>query len=112
MSTILLNNLDLEDIDNLGYPTYHMGTDSDNPLDPPWFLRPDTPFVPRLVALDKNRDPIDLPYLQYALADNESVLLGTQGHDQTVHHTELVAMPTPPPPFPSSVQDSNLELLQ
>ena len=111
MFTILLNNLDLEDIDDLRYPTYHMGTDSDNPLDPLWFPRPDTPFVLRLVALDKNRDPVDLPYLQYALADDEPVLLGTQGHDQTVHHTELVAMPAPPPPFPSSVQDSNLELL-
>ena len=28
VSTVLLNNPDLEDIDDLGYPTYHMGTDS------------------------------------------------------------------------------------
>ena len=69
------------------------------------------PFIPRLVALDKNRNPVDLPYLRYTLADNKPVLLGTQGHDQTVHHAELVAMLAPPPPFPSSVQDSNLELL-
>ena len=88
-----------------------MGTNSDNLPDPPWFPRPDTPFVPRLVALDKNRNPVDLPYLQYTLADDKPVLLGTQGHDQTVHHAELVAMLTPPPPFPSSIQDSNLELL-
>ena len=108
---VLLNNPNLEDIDDLGYPTYHIGTDSDNLLDPPWFPRPDVPFVPRLVALDENRDPVDLPYLRYTLADDEPVLLGTQGCDQTVHHAELVAMPTPPPPFPSSIQDSNLELL-
>ena len=88
-----------------------MGTDSDNSLDPPWFPRPDMPFVPGLVALDKNRDPVDLPYLWYALTDDEPVLLGAQGHDQTVHHAELVAMPAPPPPFPSLVQDSDLELL-
>ena len=111
VSTVLLNNPDLEDIDDLGYPTYHMGTDSNNPPDPPWFPRPDAPFVPRLVALDENRDPIDLPYLRYTLADDEPVLLGTQGRDQTVHHAELVAMPAPPPPFPSSVQDNDLELL-
>ena len=109
--TVLLNNLDLEDIDDLGYPTYHMGTDSDNLLDPPWFTRPDMLFVPRLVALDENRNPVDLPYLRYTLADDEPMLLGTQERDQTVHHAELVAMPAPPPPFPSSIQDSDLELL-
>ena len=111
VSMVLLNNPDLEDIDDLGYPTYHMGTDSDNLLDPPWFPRPNALFVPRLVALDENRSPVDLPYLRYTLADDEPVLLETQGHNQTVHHTELVAMPAPPPPFPSSVQDSDLELL-
>ena len=88
-----------------------MGTDSDNPPDPPWFSRPDMPFILRLVALNENKDPIDLPYLQYTLADDEPVLLRTQGHDQTIHYAELVAMPALPPPFPSSVQDSDLELL-
>ena len=111
VSMVLLNNPNLKDIDDLGYPTYHMGTDSNNLPDPPWFPRPNTPFVPRLVALDENRDPIDLPYLRYILADDEPVLLRTQGCDQTVHHAELVAMPTPPPPFPSLVQDSDLKLL-
>ena len=111
VSTVLLNNLNLEDIDGLRYPIYHMGTDSDNPPDPPWFSRPDMPFILRLVALNENKDPIDLPYLQYTLADDEPVLLRTQGHDQTIHYAELVAMPALPPPFPSSVQDSDLELL-
>ena len=36
--TVLLNNPILDDVKDLGYPIFHMGTESSNPPDPPWFL--------------------------------------------------------------------------
>ena len=63
VSTVLLNNPMLDDIEDLGYPIFHMGTESSNPPDPPWFPRPDAPLMPRLVSSDENGQPIDLPYL-------------------------------------------------
>ena len=46
VSTVLLNNPILDDIENLCYPIFHMGTESSNLPDLPWFPRPDAPFVP------------------------------------------------------------------
>ena len=63
------------------------------------------------MSFDKNKQPIDLPYLQYTLNDNEPVILGTQGQDEMVFHGEIKALPAPPSPFPSPVDDSDLELL-
>ena len=46
VSTVLLNNPILDDIEDLGYLIFHMGTESSNLPDLPWFLHPDAPFVP------------------------------------------------------------------
>ena len=54
---------------------------------------------------------IDLPYLRYTLTDDEPVILRTQGRDKMVFHGKIKAMPAPFPPFPSSVDDGDLELL-
>ena len=63
------------------------------------------------MSFDKNKQPLDLPYLRYILTDDELVILGTQGRDEMVFHGEIKAMPALSPPFPSSVDDSDLELL-
>ena len=77
-----------------------MGTESSNPPDLPWFPRPDAPSVPQLMSFGENKQPIDLPYLQYTLTDDEPVILGTQGRDKMVFHGEIKALPAPPLPFP------------
>ena len=111
VSTVLLNNRILDDIEDLGYPIFHMGTESSNTPDPPWFPCPDAPFVSRLVSFDENKQPINLPYLRYTLTDNEPVILGTQGRDEMVFHGEIKALPALPSPLPSPVDDSDSELL-
>ena len=63
------------------------------------------------MSFDKNKQPIDLPYLQYTLTDDEPVILGTQGRDEMVFHGEIKAMPAPSSPFSSLVNDGDLELL-
>ena len=63
------------------------------------------------MSFDKNKQPIDLPYLQYTLTDDEPVILGTQGRDEMVFHGEIKALPAPSLPFPSPVDDGDLELL-
>ena len=40
VSTVLLSNPILDNIKDLGYPIFHMGTESSNPPDLPWFPRP------------------------------------------------------------------------
>ena len=37
--------------------------------------------------------------------------MGTQGRDEMVFHGEIKAMPAPSPPFPSLVDNGDLELL-
>ena len=59
VSTVLLNNPILDNIKDLGYPIFHMGTESSNLPDLPWFPRPDAPFLPQLVSFNENRQPID-----------------------------------------------------
>jgi len=39
------------------------------------------------------------------------MILGTTGHEQPIYGQELIAMPTPAPPWPTNVDDTNLEEL-
>ena len=69
----LLTNPVLDNIANLGYITYHIGTDSTGLPDPPWFKHPDTATIPKVIATDKNNREFKLSYLCYCLSDEEPV---------------------------------------
>src|SRR5712675_832902 len=81
------------------------------PPNPPWFKRTKAPLGPILEAKDANGRPFELPYLCFALTDDEPVVLGTTEWDAPVYVGEIKAMPAPPPPYNLHVDDDNLEEL-
>jgi hypothetical protein len=93
LARALLTNPVLDDIADLGYITYHMGTNSDGPPDPPWFPRPNINTIPKVIAIDENGKEFELPYLRYALSNGEPVILGTTGRDGPVYEGDIAALP-------------------
>ena len=89
----LLTNPVLDNIANLGYITYHMGTNSSGPSDPPWFKRPDSTTILRVIITDENNQEFKLSYLRYCLSNGEPVILGTTERDGPVYEGNLAALP-------------------
>jgi hypothetical protein len=67
--------------------------------DPPWFAKLTIPTIPNVSAITADGTTIDLPYIRYALIDNELMLLGTAGWGQDVYGDYLRALPAPVLPF-------------
>ena len=111
LARVLLTNPVLDDIADLGHITYHMGTDSSGPPDPPWFRRPDPSMIPRVIATDENNQEFELPYLRYCLSDGEPVVLGTTERDGPVYEGDLAALPARDVPNNPLVDDTDLEEL-
>ncbi len=76
---------------------------------PPWFRVPELPHVSRVTTQDENNQTIDLPFIRYTLLDEEPIMMGTTANDAPVYGNTLKALPAPPPPFESHVNDSQLE---
>jgi hypothetical protein len=70
LARVLLTNPVLDDIADLGHITYHMGTDSAGPPDPPWFKRPDSSTIPQVVATDENGKEFELHQQKIHLLEN------------------------------------------
>src|SRR5712675_226859 len=81
------------------------------PPNPPWFKRTKAPLGPILEAKDAHGRPFELPYLRFALTDDEPVVLGTTERDAPVYVGEIKAMPAPPSDYDLHVDDDNLEEL-
>ena len=88
-----------------------MGTDSAGPPDPPWFRRPDSSTIPRVIATDENNREFELPYLRYCLSDGEPVVLGTTEQDGPVYEGDLAVLPARGIPSNPLVDDTDLEEL-
>src|SRR5712672_1935446 len=81
------------------------------PPNPPWFKRTKAPLVPLLEAKDANGRPFELPYLRFALTDDEPVVLGTTERDALVYVGEIKAKPAPPSDYDLHIDDDDLEEL-
>ena len=99
----------MKDTETLGYPNLHMGDSISQVPDPPWFAKPKLPTIPKVFAVDKYGQKQELPYIRYALIDNEPMLLGTTGKNEGVYGDYLRAMPMPDLPYESKIDDSALE---
>ena len=71
-------------------PTSHH---SEQILDPPWFLKPRLPDMPAVTAVNQQGQTIELPYMRYALMDEEPMLLGTDKKGGDVYGEYLQATP-------------------
>src|SRR5712675_2048744 len=81
------------------------------PPNPPWFKRTKAPLGPILEAKDANGRPFELPYLRFALTDDEPVVLGTTEQDTPVYVGEIKALLAPPSDYDLHVDDDDLEEL-
>ena len=81
----------LDNITALGNPEITAGdptmpdTDSHEPPDPPWFAKPNHPDIPCVEATNTKGHTVELPYIRYALIDEEPMLLGTTGKGEAVY---------------------------
>jgi len=109
VSEYLLKKPILNEIEDFGYPEFHMDLPTGLPPNPPWFKRPEIPFIPKLEAEDENGRTFELPYLRFALSNDEPVILGTTERDAPVYQGEIKAMPAPHAPYNLHVDDDDLE---
>jgi hypothetical protein len=79
--------------------------------DPPWFTKPTIPSIPIVTSVNENGETVELPYLRYALVENEPLILGTTGRDEAVYGTNLQAFPMPTLPIETITNDTALEEL-
>ncbi|KAF8496375.1 hypothetical protein F5888DRAFT_1804070 [Russula emetica] len=88
-----------------------MGGPSSVPPGPPWFPKAEAPLLPKIVANGPGRGEIELPFLRYALIDEEPMILGTTGHEQEVYGEKLLAGQAPIPSIPLHIDDTQLDSL-
>jgi hypothetical protein len=86
-----------------------MGTNDSLAPDPPWFPKPPPPHAPEVHGVDKEGRHVNLPYIRYALMDDDPVLLGVAGRDQEIFGEPLRAFPAPPVPFTTHINNRALE---
>ena len=98
-------------ISALGNPRPAMGDTGSTVPDPPWFAKPRLPEIPTITAVDDHGQTIELPYMRYALIDDEPMLLGTTDRTGAVYGDYLRAFPMPNLPFESNMNDTVLEEL-
>ena len=79
----------------LGNPRPAMGDTSSTVPDPPWFAKPRLPKIPAITTINDHRQTIELPYMRYALIDDELMLLGTTDRTGAVYGDYLRAFPMP-----------------
>ncbi len=94
---------------------FTMAEDNNNKDDlgpgPPWFKRATPSLIPKVVTKDNNGKLCELPYVRFALLDNQPMVLGTAGKGTTIFGQRLTASPAPPPPYLSKCDDDNLDNL-
>ena len=77
----------------MGSPFALTSHNSEQVLDPPWFLKPRLPEMPAITAVNQHEQTIELPYMRYALIDKEPMLLGTNRKGGKVYGEYLQAVP-------------------
>ena len=84
--------------------------DSGEIPDPPWFLKPNLPDIPTLTVNGPQGQPIELPYMRYALINENPMLLGMEKKNGAIYGESLQACPYART-LPYHINDSELEWL-
>jgi hypothetical protein len=105
----LFRNPVVKDIENLGPYRPAMGDNSSKIPDPPWFLKPDLPHIPKVTAVNEHGQTVTLPYIRYALIDYEPMLLGTAPGEDGIYADYLRVHPVTTLPIETSINDGALE---
>jgi len=80
-------------------------------LGPPWFKCAAPSLIPKVVTKDDDGKLHKLPYVQFALLDDQPMVLGTVGKGMTIFGQRLTVLLAPPPPYLSKCNDDNLDIL-
>jgi len=80
-------------------------------LGPPWFKHATPSLIPKVVTKDNDGKLCELPYVWFALLDNQPMVLGTAGKGTTIFGQRLTASLAPPPTYLSKCDDDNLNIL-
>ena len=78
---------------------------------PPWFKCPNVPTILRVIIENEQKEPIELPFVRYALLNDTPMILGTEGHKEAIYGHKLKALPTPPLSWTTTCNDRELDLL-
>ena len=65
--------------------TTRRSEDSGEVPDPPWFPKPNLPDIPALTVNGPQGQLIELPYMRYALIDEQPMLLGTDKKNGAIY---------------------------
>jgi hypothetical protein len=77
----------------MGSPFSLTSHHSEQVPDPPWFLKPRLPDTPAITTVNQQGQTIELPYMWYALMDEEPMLLGTDKKGEDMYGEYLQAIP-------------------
>ncbi len=78
---------------------------------PPWFKCATPSLSPKVVTKDDDGKLRELPYVCFALLDNQPMVLGTAGKGTTIFGQRLTVSPPPPPTYLSKCDYDNLDIL-
>jgi hypothetical protein len=101
----------VENVRKMGSPFSLTSHHSKQVPDPPWFLKLWLPNMPAITTVNQHGQAIELPYMQYALIDEEPMLLGTDRKDREVYGEYLQATPMPSIQLHTRVNDLALNEL-
>ncbi len=109
----LLSDPHLKALQELGITMFTMPEDNKQNLGlgPPWFKHATPSLIPKVVTKDNDGKLCELPYVWFALLDNQPMVLGTAGKGTTIFGQRLTASLAPPPTYLSKCDDDNLNIL-
>jgi hypothetical protein len=107
----IFGNPVVEDVRKMGSPFSPTSHHSKQIPDPPWFLKPQLPDMPAITTVNQQGQTIELPYMRYALMDEEPMLLGTDKKGGDVYREYLQATPMPDMQLHARVDDLALDEL-
>src|SRR5258707_10930935 len=92
----LLSDPHLKALQELGVTMFTMAEDDkskqDPGLGPPWFKCAAPSLIPKVVTKDDDGKLHKLPYVQFALLDDQPMVLGTVGKGMTIFGQRLTAL--------------------
>ena len=100
----------VKDIEKMADSTTRRDENSGEVPDPPWFAKPNQPDIPALTVNGPHGQLIELPYMHYALIDENPMLLGIEKKNGAIYGENLQAVPYAGS-LPYHINDSELEWL-
>jgi hypothetical protein len=99
----------VKEIEALYHPSFDIEPSNSEAPNPLWFAKPDIPTIPIVLTINTNWETIELPYIRYALINNEPMLLGTKKRAEEVFGDYLCAGPKHHLPLPFNIDNAAIE---